>query len=262
MGAGLGPAAEVRASAGGDLVRTAGASVAGEDAGHAGDNRTWCNCRGPSGNAVHCRYPKRVLFQATKTSAHPVLLSKTPKQKVGSMAEPPGFREFVIARSPALLRTAWMLTGDAATAEDLLQTALARTWPHWTRINDGHPEAYVRRVMVRAHASWRSRFWTGEVPTEQLPDRAGRAAADAFTAVDDRHSLTGALRGLPVRQRQAVVLRYFDDLSVEDVAEAMNCSPGTVKSQSAKGLAKLRKALAGHPANVGERAIYVGEVER
>lgn len=82
------------------------------------------------------------------------------------MREPDGFREFVAGRSPSLLRTAWMLTGDAASAEDLLQTALARTWPHWARVSQGHPEAYVRTVMVRTNASWRSRFWTREKPTD------------------------------------------------------------------------------------------------
>lgn len=156
--------------------------------------------------------------------------------------EPEGFRDFVVARSPALLRTAWMLTGNAAAAEDLLQTALARTWPHWRRIVDGQPEAYVRKVMVRTNASWRARKWNGETPTEHVP--AVAAHSDAGGQVNDRLVLTAALAALPVRQRQAVVLRYFDDMSVEAVAELMGSSPGTVKSQSAKGLAKLRAALA------------------
>jgi RNA polymerase sigma-70 factor (sigma-E family) len=159
------------------------------------------------------------------------------------LAEPAGFREFVVARSPALLRTAWMLTGDAAAAEDLVQTALARTWPHWERVAEGRPEAYVRRVMVRAHASWRARLWHGEAPTEDLAALAA-AGRDEHAAADERLVLVAALAALPVRQRQAVVLRYFEDLSVEAVAELMGSSPGTVKSQSAKGLAKLRAALA------------------
>jgi RNA polymerase sigma-70 factor (sigma-E family) len=160
------------------------------------------------------------------------------------MAEPAGFREFVVSRSPALLRTAWMLTGDPAMAEDLLQTALARTWPHWQRVVDGRPEAYVRRVMVRTHASWRSRLWHGERPTQDLAATAG-PGRDEHAEVDERLLLAGALGALPVRQRQTVVLRYFDDLSVEAVAEIMGSSPGTVKSQTAKGLAKLRDALRG-----------------
>jgi len=145
--------------------------------------------------------------------------------------EPEGFRDFVLARSPALLRTAWMLTGDAATAEDLLQTALARTWPHWRRVAAGQPEAYVRKVMVRTNTSWRARRWTGETPTADVPV----VEAHSHEArVDDRLAMTLALATLPIRQRQAVVLRYFDDLSVEAVAEIMSSSPGTVKSQSAK----------------------------
>jgi RNA polymerase sigma-70 factor (sigma-E family) len=156
-------------------------------------------------------------------------------------AEPIGFREFVVARSPALLRTAWMLTGDGAAAEDLLQSALARTWPHWARVAEGRPEAYVRTVMVRLNASWRARRWHGETPTAEV--EAGLAPGDHQAQVDDRVVLATALARLPVRQRQAVVLRYFDDLSVDEVARVMGSSPGTVKSQSAKGLAKLRDAL-------------------
>ncbi|WP_457206242.1 SigE family RNA polymerase sigma factor [Nocardioides sp. P5_C9_2] len=160
--------------------------------------------------------------------------------------EPSGFREFVVARSPALLRTAWMLTGDQAAAEDLLQTALARTWPHWARIADGHPDAYVRKVMVRVNANWRARRWNQETPT---PDgdlhhqRHDASDANDPARHDDRLILLKALMTLPVRQRHVVVLRFFDDLSVDAVADVMGCSTGTVKSQSAKGLAKLRQAL-------------------
>jgi len=157
--------------------------------------------------------------------------------------EPTGFRDFVAGRSPALLRTAWMLTGDAQLAEDLLQTALARTWPHWSRIEDGHPEAYVRRVMVRAYGSWWRRAWRGETPVAEPPEPGG-PAADAYRAVDDRAALTAALARLPRRQRQVVVLRYYDDLSERDVAAVLGCSTGTVKSQAARGLAKLRATLA------------------
>ena len=168
--------------------------------------------------------------------------------------EPAGFREFVTQRSPALLLTAWMLTGDAHTAEDLLQTALARAWPHWSRIHDQHPEAYVRRVMVRTNASWWSRRWRGERPTEDLAgaaagagDRDVRPARpetdDPQRGIPDRLDLARALRALPVRQRQCVVLRHFEDLSVADTARAMGCSEGTVKSQTAKALASLRTAV-------------------
>lgn len=161
-------------------------------------------------------------------------------------SEPAGFRDFVVARSPALLRTAWMLTGDPVAAEDLMQTALARTWPHWARIADGQPDAYVRKVMVRVNASWRSRRWNQETPTPDAELREQRhhvSHGNDPARLDDRLILLNVLATLPVRQRQAVVLRYFDDLSIEAVSEVMGCSPGTVKSQSAKGLAKLRQAL-------------------
>lgn len=160
--------------------------------------------------------------------------------------EPAGFREFVVARSPALLRTAWMLTGDHVAAEDLLQTALARTWPHWARVAEGHPDAYVRKVMVRVNASWKARRWTQESPSPDVnpTDQGYGWEADSPARLDERLVLRDALMDLPVRQRQVVVLRFFDDLSVDLVAEVMGCSAGTVKSQSAKGLAKLRQALA------------------
>ena len=164
------------------------------------------------------------------------------------MREPDGFREFVQGRSPSLLRTAWMLTGDAAAAEDLLQTALARTWPHWSRVSQGQPSAYVRAVMVRTNASWRARFWTREKATDLTTVGDGipidqYADTDPSGPVTDRVVLVEALAELPVRQRQAVVLRYFDDLSVREVAEIMACSEGTVKSQTAKGLARLRQVI-------------------
>lgn len=163
--------------------------------------------------------------------------------------EPDGFREFVEARSPALLRTAWMLTGDASSAEDLLQTALSRAWPHWHKIASGNPDAYVRTIMVHTNASWRSRLWRGERPTADamIEGHAGSIRTpDAHAQADDRALLTAALASLPVRQRHVVVLRFFDDLSVDAVAEIMGSSPGTVKSQSAKALAKLRSALGVH----------------
>jgi RNA polymerase sigma-70 factor (sigma-E family) len=156
------------------------------------------------------------------------------------MSEPEGFREFVATRSPGLLRTAWMLTGDGQLAEDLLQTALARTWPHWSRLRDGQPDAYVRRVMARVQIGWRRRRWRGETPTANVPEAS---SADVYADVDERAVLVNALVGLPTRQRQVVVLRYYDDLPEQEVAVLLGCSTGTVKSQAAKGLAKLRAAL-------------------
>ncbi len=151
------------------------------------------------------------------------------------------FEEFVAARGPRLLRMAWLLTGDAHLAEDLLQTVLAKVWPRWHRISSDHPEAYIRKALVHTHASWWRRRWRGEVPHGEVPDTA--APADAYAGVDLEQSLAAAVRTLPVRQRAVVVLRFFEDLSVEETAATLGCAPGTVKSQSAKALRTLRALL-------------------
>lgn len=151
------------------------------------------------------------------------------------------FEEFVTARGPRLLRAAWLLTGDAHLAEDLLQTVLAKLWPKWPRLADQHPEAYARKALVNTYSSWWQRRWRGEVPHDVLPDAL---TADMFAAVDLEHSLAAALRMLPPRQRSVVVLRYFEDLSVEETAEVLGCRPGTVKSQASKALHALRGLLA------------------
>lgn len=158
------------------------------------------------------------------------------------------FEDFVTSRSPRLVRTAYLLTGDPHLAQDLVQAALARTWPHWDRISADRPEAYVRTVMVRLQRSWWRRAWRGEVPSAVLPERA----AHPGDAVEDRLEMARALAVLPPGQRQIVVLRYVDDLSVEQVASIVGVAPGTVKSQSAKGLARLRVALS-TPVPVEER---------
>jgi len=154
------------------------------------------------------------------------------------VGEPVGFREFVAARSPALLRTAWLLTGDAHLAEDLLQTALARTWPQWARLHPtGDPDAYVRRVMVNTSLSWRARPWNGEWATDQLPVRE---ATDPHGRVLDRAYLADVLCALTPRQRAVLVLRFFEDLSEQQTADLLGCSVGTVKSHTSRALATLR----------------------
>ncbi len=120
------------------------------------------------------------------------------------MRSPEGFDDFVVARSPRLLRTAYLLTHDWALAEDLLQTALAKAWEAWRRI-DGDPEPYVRRILVNTYASWRGRRWTGERPTAELPEPA--TATDPHAGLDERDRLWQALRRLPRRQRTVLVLR-------------------------------------------------------
>lgn len=146
------------------------------------------------------------------------------------------FDGFVAARSTHLLRTAYLLTHDHALAEDLLQTALTKSWFVWRRI-EGDPEPYVRKVLFNTYASWWRRKWngehaTGELPDPGLPDHAGGAVTG--------HDLWDAISRLPKRQRAVVVLRYYEDLSEAETAAILGCSRGTVKSQLSKALAKLR----------------------
>lgn len=153
------------------------------------------------------------------------------------MRDPTEFDRFVLARSPALLRSAWLLTGNRATAEDLVQAALVRTWSRWGRLESVEgAEPYVKRVMVTLYATWWRRRWRAEVPTGALPEVV-HAAPD----LDLRESVRTALATLPRRQRAVVVLRYVEDLSVAETAELLGCAPGTVKSQAAKALASLRR---------------------
>ncbi len=147
-----------------------------------------------------------------------------------------GFDEFVAARSGRLLRTAFLLTHDEPLAEDLLQTALTKAWFAWDRI-EGEPEPYVRKVIVNTYVSWWRRKWNDERPTEHLPESSlGGHDETASTS----HDLWVALSRLPKRQRAVVVLRYFEDLSEAETARLMDCSVGTVKSQTSKAFAKLR----------------------
>jgi RNA polymerase sigma-70 factor (sigma-E family) len=146
------------------------------------------------------------------------------------------FADFVVTRSPRLLRTAFLLTHDWATAEDLLQTSLAKAWSAWRRM-EGDPEPYVRRIMVNTYASWWQRRWRGEHPTSELPE----SIVDGHEAgVDARDEVWRALGRLPRRQRAVLVLRYFEDLPESEIAEILGVTAGTVKSQAAKALAKLR----------------------
>jgi RNA polymerase sigma-70 factor (sigma-E family) len=169
------------------------------------------------------------------------------------------FEEFVSARGQRLLKVAWLLTGDAHLAEDLLQTVLAKVWPKWRSIAGGNPEAYVRKALVNTHLSWWQRRWRGEVPHahRDLTALAGHRAAgvDPFASVDLEQSLSDVIRLLPPRQRAVVILRYFEDLSVEETAQVLGCRPGTVRSQASKALAMLRTKLVAVPNLVesGER---------
>jgi len=144
------------------------------------------------------------------------------------------FADFVRDRSPELLRSAWLLTGDWHAAHDLVQVALEKTWPRWGKRVD-HPEAYVRRVMLTTYLSWRGRRWTAEIPTAQLPERTCPTEES-----DLRLALLTALSAMTPRQRAVIVLRYFDDLPEAEAARLLGCSIGSVKSHASRGLQQLR----------------------
>jgi RNA polymerase sigma-70 factor (sigma-E family) len=151
------------------------------------------------------------------------------------------FRDFVAARSTALLRTAYLLSGDWGAAEDLLQVALTKTYLAWRRL--GHIEAvepYARRVLVNTVTSWWRRRWHGERPTEVLPERA---VSDGLDARLERDALWWHVKELPARQRAVLVLRFYEDLSEVDTAVLLGVSVGTVKSQCSRALAALRRSL-------------------
>jgi RNA polymerase sigma-70 factor (sigma-E family) len=151
-----------------------------------------------------------------------------------------GFAQFVEARQRGLQQTAWLLTGDWALAEDLVQTALARSWPRWERIQRrDNPEIYVRRVMVNTWASWRRRRWRAEHPAGAVPD--GPAAGDVAAETAARVAVRAVLATLTGRQRAVLVLRVFDDLSEVQVAQVLGCATGTVKSTMARAVARLRE---------------------
>jgi len=150
------------------------------------------------------------------------------------------FAEFVEAAWPGLYRTAYLILGEHQLAEDLVQTALAKTYASWSRVRE--PDAalgYARVVLGHTAASWfRRRSWRNERPTEELPD-----ATAAESDPSDRPALMAALSRLPPRQRAVVVLRFYDDLSVREVAHVLACSEGTVKSQTHHAMAQLRLLL-------------------
>ena len=145
------------------------------------------------------------------------------------------FDAFVASSAPRLLRTCYLLTGDRGLAEDLLQTAYARTFLRWDDVRDDTAEAYVRAVAAHTATRWWRRRWRGEVPTESLPEGA---VTDDYA--DDRAALQRALRTLPASQRAVLVLRFLDDLGEAETARALGTSVGTVKSRTSRALARLR----------------------
>jgi RNA polymerase sigma-70 factor (sigma-E family) len=153
------------------------------------------------------------------------------------------FHDYVAARRPTLLRAAMLLTADSGDAEDLLQSALAKTYLAWDRIDDRRAlDGYVRRAMVNINISWWRRRRLEEYPTDELPDRP---VADHARGSELRDAMERLLRRLPARQRAAVVLRYYEDLTEAEVAETLGVSVGTVKSTVSRAMARLREEAVG-----------------
>ena len=150
------------------------------------------------------------------------------------------FEAFVAARSDDLLRVAHLLTGDRGHAEDLLQTALLKAYRHWGRIAGEDPYPYVRKVLVTSAASWRRRRTTQEIVALPAHDPPESDLSDAF---GERDAMATALATLPPRMRAVLVLRYGEDLGEAATAAALGCSVNTVKSQTTRGLARLRATL-------------------
>ncbi|HEX6682362.1 MAG TPA: SigE family RNA polymerase sigma factor [Candidatus Limnocylindrales bacterium] len=148
------------------------------------------------------------------------------------------FEEFVRARSAALLRYGYVLSGNRHDAADLTQEALIRLGQNWARVRDkADPEAYVRTTMARLHISWwrrqRRERLVGTPPERPQVD-------DGIARADDDLGMWQAVAKLPPRQRVVLVLRYYEQLSDEEIAAMLNVTRGTVRSQAARGLDKLR----------------------
>jgi RNA polymerase sigma-70 factor (sigma-E family) len=158
-------------------------------------------------------------------------------------AEQNEFRDFISVRLVALRRSAYLLCGDPHGAEDVVAATLAKLVRHWRRVSRlEHPDAYLRRMLVTTYLDERRRPWRAEQPTDVVPERPAAPDID----VVDRVTLLAALDRLPPRQRAVLVLRFFDDLSVEQTADALGCATGTVKAHTHHGLAALRDLLGPH----------------
>ena len=154
------------------------------------------------------------------------------------------FAAFVVEHSASLHRAAYLMTGDRDRAQDAVQTALTRIYLAWSRRDSWeNPGAYAHQVVTRVVLSSSRRRWWGERPTGDVMERVVAAPRSDLESVEDRDLLRRALQALPVKQRSAVVLRFYLDLSEADAAQAMRCPVGTVKSLTARGLASLRTLL-------------------
>ena len=155
-----------------------------------------------------------------------------------------GFAEFVRAQTQGLLRTAYLLTGNGHAAEELVQDTLVRLYRKWGLVQAAEqPVAYVRRALTNTYLNERRRASSREIRLEVVPDRVD--LVDAAARIADRDELWPMLRALPARQRAAIVLRYYSDLADADIADALDCRVGTVRSLISRGLATMRESSDG-----------------
>ncbi len=152
------------------------------------------------------------------------------------------FTVFMAEATPSLTRTAWLLTGNGDQAAELVQAALVKTYAAWHRVHDDKAIAYARRILINQRTdTWRAT--KGEVTYAEVPDHA-RSDAGGGAGVEDRDQIVRLLRTLPEQQRKVVVLRYYNDLSEQVVADLLGITVGSVKSAASRGLASLRGQLA------------------
>ncbi|HEX5542226.1 MAG TPA: SigE family RNA polymerase sigma factor [Micromonospora sp.] len=148
--------------------------------------------------------------------------------------------EYVTARLPVLRRVAYQLTGDAHRGDDVAQQAITRLYVHWRRArNADNLDAYVHTMLVRVFLDEKRRSWSRVRLVAAVPEAADRPPGDP----EERAVLRAALAQVPPRQRAVLVLRFLHDRSVDEVAQILDCAPGTVKSQTSHGLAHLRRLL-------------------
>jgi RNA polymerase sigma-70 factor (sigma-E family) len=163
------------------------------------------------------------------------------------------FEEFAHARAPHLLRSAWLLCGNVHEAEDLVQETLAKIYVRWHRRVGGridNPAAYAQTTLVRTFLSARRRRSSGELPYAEPPDVA---RPDPAAATDLQLLVAGALDGLAPADRAVLVLRYLEDRSVSDVAQALGVSEGAVRNRSMRALERVRPLLSTHHTTGGPR---------
>ena len=155
------------------------------------------------------------------------------------------FSEYVVARGAALERFAFVLTGDAHLAQDLVQTALLKAYRRWRWVARAeHPDAYVRRIVTTSFVDWRRRRTQRREPVDELPDRPAAASPpDPADRVADRDELQRALATLSPRQRAVLVLRHYEGWDDAAIAAALRCGEATVRTHASRGRQRLRAAL-------------------